>query len=71
VLVAGYVVSYLLPLADALEGARQWSPWFWALGRQPVSDGVDPVRLAGLCVVVAALVVLGLWGVGRRDIRSP
>jgi ABC-2 type transport system permease protein len=70
VLVAGYVVSLVLPLADALGGARRWSPWYWALGRQPVSDGVDASRLLLLVAVTAALVALGLWGVGRRDIRS-
>jgi ABC-2 type transport system permease protein len=70
VLVAGYVVSFVLPLADALAGARGWSPWYWALGRQPVSDGVDPVRLLLLAGVTAALVAVGVRGVGRRDIRS-
>lgn len=70
VLVAGYIVSFVLPLADALAGARRWSPWYWALGRQPVSDGVDAARLVLLVTVMAALVALGVWGVGRRDIRS-
>jgi hypothetical protein len=70
VLVAGYVVSLVLPLADALGGARRWSPWYWALGRQPVSDGVDASRLLLLVAVTVALAALGVWGVGRRDIRS-
>jgi ABC-2 type transport system permease protein len=71
VLVAGYLASYVLPIADSLTGARDWSPWYWALGGQPVSDGVDPARLLLLTAVTAALVALGLWGVGRRDIRTP
>jgi len=70
VLVAGYVVSVLLPLADSLAGARRWSPWYWALGEQPVSDGVRPLRLALVVGVTAVLVVIGLVGVNRRDIRS-
>lgn len=71
VLVAGYVASYILPIADSLTGARGWSPWYWALGRQPVSDGVDPAPLLLLSAATAGLVALGLWGVGRRDIRTP
>lgn len=69
VLVAGYVLALLVPLADALTGARRWSPWYWALGEQPVTDGVSPGRLVLLGAVTAALVVAGLVAVERRDIR--
>jgi ABC-2 type transport system permease protein len=70
VLVAGYVVTSILPLADALEDAKAFSPWYWAIGVQPVSDGVDPLRLLLLLGATAALVALGTWGVQRRDIRA-
>jgi ABC-2 type transport system permease protein len=70
VLVAGYVVSFLFPLVDALHGVRAWSPWYWAIGEQPVSDGVSPGRLLLLVAVTAALVWLGTAAVERRDIRS-
>ena len=70
VLVAGYVLSFLVPLADALAGARRWSPWYWALGQQPVTDGVSAARLLLLVAVTAVLVVAGLVAIERRDIRS-
>jgi ABC-2 type transport system permease protein len=69
VLVAGYVLSFIVPLAEGLSGARRWSPWDWALGPQPVSDGVSPARLALLAVVTAVLVVAGLVAIEHRDIR--
>lgn len=70
VLVLGYVMSFLLPLAERLAGMRSWSPWYLALGQQPVSYGVDTARLGALSVVTAALVGAGLIAIGRRDIRS-
>jgi ABC-2 type transport system permease protein len=70
VLIAGYVMSLLLPLVDGLEGARKWSPWYWALADQPVSNGVDAGWLALLVAVTAVLVAAGALLVERRDIRS-
>lgn len=70
VLVVGYVLAFILPLSDSLADARVASPWYWAIGEQPVSDGVSLVRLALLLGVTAALVVVGTLGVDRRDIRT-
>ena len=70
VAVLGYVMSVLLPLSEALDGARQASPWHWALGQQPVSDGVGAGGLLLVVACTAALVALGLVLVERRDIRS-
>jgi len=70
VLVAGYVVSFVFPLSDALAGAQKASPWYWAIGTQPVTDGIDPLPLVGLLLVTAALVALGTWLLEHRDIRS-
>ena len=69
VLLLGYVVAFVLPLSDALSGARRWSPWNWAIGEQPVSDGVG-LGLVTIGVAIAALVAVGTWAVERRDIRS-
>ena len=70
IVIAGYLVSFVLPIADSLAGARRWSPGYWAIGEQPILEGVSPARLAVLVAVTAALVVAGTVGVGRRDIRS-
>ena len=69
VLVAGYVLSFLVPLAEGLAGARRLSPWYWAIGEQPVSDGVSPARLLLLAGVTAALLAAGLVAIERRDIH--
>jgi beta-exotoxin I transport system permease protein len=71
VLVAGYVASYLLPLSNTLEDVRRVSPWYWALGTQPVTDGVSIARLGVLVGVTAVLVIVGTLTVERRDIRTP
>ncbi len=70
VLVVGYVGNFLVPLAEPLQGARRWSPWYWAIGEQPVSDGVSPGRLVLLVAVTVGLVVAGVVAVERRDVRS-
>ena len=69
-IISGYVASYLLPLSDALDGFRRLSPWYWAIGTQPVSEGVSAAWLALLLAITAALVVAGTVSIGRRDIRS-
>jgi ABC-2 type transport system permease protein len=70
VLVVGYLMSFVLPLADALTWARDWSPWFWALGEQPVSDGVEAWRLLAATGLTALLTAIGTWAVDRRDIHT-
>jgi ABC-2 type transport system permease protein len=70
VLVVGYVASYLLPLSDALEGFRKLSPWYWAIGTQPVTDGISGAWILLLLGTTAALVVAGTVLVNRRDLRS-
>ena len=69
-LVLGYVLDYLVPLSESLAGLQKLSPWYWAIGEQPVTDGVDPAWLAPLALAIAALVALGTFGVNRRDIHA-
>ena len=69
--VASYVMAYLAPLVESLQDVRHWSPWHWALGEQPVSDGVDVGSLLVVVAIVALLVVAGTIAVGRRDVHSP
>lgn len=70
VLVLGYVVSFLFPLSDALRGAQRTSPWFWALGEQPITDGIRPGPVLGLALLTVGLVAAGTLLLDRRDIRS-
>ncbi|MEX2293967.1 MAG: ABC transporter permease subunit [Acidimicrobiales bacterium] len=70
VLMAGYIASFVLPIAPALEGARKVSPWYWALGSQPVTDGVQAPWFLLLVAATVVLVAVGAIAVDRRDIRS-
>jgi ABC-2 type transport system permease protein len=70
VLVLGYVASFVLPLAGSLAGARRWSPWYWSLGEQPVSDGVHPAWMLLVVGLTAVLVAVGTEAVDHRDIRT-
>lgn len=70
VLVAGYMANFLLPLADSLAAGRRLSPWWWAIGSQPVSDGLNGAWLLLLIGVGAALVGVGAVVVERRDVRG-
>lgn len=70
VLVAGYLANFLLPLNDSLTWARHLSPWYWAIGSQPVREGPNAWGSLLLLVLSAGLVGAGLVGLDRRDIRS-
>lgn len=70
VLVGGYVAAFVLPIADSLSGARRWSPWFWAIGEQPVSNGIDPVWMLLAIAITAVSITVGTLGVRRRDLRT-
>ena len=70
VLVIGYLTSFVLPIAKSLAGARRWSPWYWSLGDQPVTNGVNVGWMLLVVVLTAFLVALGTEAVDRRDIRT-
>jgi len=69
-LVAGYLVAFVLPISETFTDVRRWSPWYWAIGEQPISDGLRPGLLAVLTGVTLLLVWAGTIAVDRRDIRS-
>jgi ABC-2 type transport system permease protein len=69
--VAGYVMAYVAPLNERFEWVRTWSPWHWALGEQPVSEGVALGPALGVVALTGVLVVVGTMAVARRDVRTP
>jgi ABC-2 type transport system permease protein len=70
VLVIGYLTSFVLPIAKSLAGARRWSPWYWSLGDQPVTNGVHVGWMLLVVALTALLVAFGTEAVDRRDIRT-
>ena len=66
--VAGFVLSGVSSMVDALSGARWLSPFYWFNGTEPVRNGVDLVLLALLYAVGMVAAVTGIWRFDRRDL---
>lgn len=65
---AAFLLNALAPMADWLEPWQKASPFYWALGDNPLINGVD-APMAGLLLVAAvAQVVLADVAYRRRDI---
>lgn len=67
---AGYVAVALFPISEALAPWRHASPWDWALGGDPLQNGIEAWRVVALAGPAAALFALGAWAFGRRDVRA-
>lgn len=70
VLALGYLLHAFAPMVADGEAIARVSPWHWALGSDPLVNGVDGAGLALLGGVSVLLVVVGLVGVTRRTIRN-
>jgi len=66
----GYIVSALFPLSDLLTNWTWISPWEWALGGDPLSNGGEPWRYAALIVPSLVLIAIGVFAFNRRDVRA-
>ena len=67
--VAAYLSNAMLPLA----GMGRWaelSPWHYALGSDPLRNGVDLAHLALLTALGAVALVLAAVTFARRDLRG-
>jgi ABC-2 type transport system permease protein len=70
VAICGYLVGALFPLSDLLAPWRHISPWDWALGGDPLVNATDPWRFLALAGPAVLLVLVGLAGFARRDVRA-
>lgn len=70
VLVVGYLLHAIAPMSDALEPLAAVSPWEWALGNDPLLDGVPWGGVALLTAGAVALVAAGTYAVDRRDVKN-
>lgn len=69
-LLGGYVVAALFPISDVLDAWKVISPWNWALGGNPLENGLELWRVLALAVPTVALIVLGTLLLRRRDIAA-
>lgn len=67
--VAAYLASTMLPLAGLDQWARL-SPWYYALGSDPLRGGVDPAHLGVLAAIVAVAMGFAVTTFDRRDLRG-
>ncbi|MEI7030358.1 ABC transporter permease [Streptomyces pratensis] len=70
VLVVGYLLHAIAPMSDSLEPLANLSPWEWALGNDPLLNGVPWGGVALLVGLTVAVVAAGTYAVDRRDIKN-
>jgi ABC-2 type transport system permease protein len=69
VAVAAWLLDGLGQAVDPLEPWRPLSPYYQALGQNPLRNGVPWTGWAILVVATLALAAVGALGLGRRDVR--
>jgi ABC-2 type transport system permease protein len=67
--VVAYLSNAMLPLAGMGRWA-QLSPWYYALGSDPLRHGVDVAHLGVLTGLAAIAVVAAILTFARRDLRG-
>lgn len=66
--VAAYLVSSLAPLVSWLRTVRPASPWYHALGVDPLGSGFSPTHTAVLVVLTGIVVAAAAVAFDRRDL---
>lgn len=69
-LIGGYLVAALFPVADLFKPWAVVSPWNWALGGNPLENPTDVLRVAAPIVASAILIAIGTVAVARRDVAA-
>lgn len=67
---AGYLVYSLAPLVDAFDGINPINPFQWAMGPDPLTNGLDLGFTLRLVVTAGILLAITPLIFRRRDIRS-
>jgi ABC-2 type transport system permease protein len=68
VAVGGYVLNALGNQGEDLKWMHAFSPYHWALGGQPVANGVDWIAFWGLAGLNVLFVALAVFALRRRDV---
>lgn len=66
----GYLVNGFAPLVDGLAWLEYLSPFYYYEENDPIVNGIEPVDLVVLLVAAAALTVVAVLGMRRRDLRG-
>jgi ABC-2 type transport system permease protein len=65
----GYLISSLAPVVDWLQAVRDASPFYWAVGNNHVSHGLEPTHALALLLLGAALLAASVWAFERMDVQ--
>lgn len=68
VAVASYFLNALAPVIETLEGAEQASPFYYYIGADPLSNGLDYVHVAVLAAITVVFLAISLITFQRRDL---
>ena len=68
--VAGYALNAVSKQTADLEWLHNLSPYWWAYGNEPLTNGADARMLALLFGAAAALTVIAIIGLRRRDVSG-
>ena len=68
VAVLGYVFNAVGRQSPDVDWLLNLSPYHWAYGNSPVTNGADWGAAAGLLGISAALIALGAVALQRRDV---
>ena len=66
---ATYVINTLAAIVDVLEPAKWLSPFFYYNGNVPILNGLDPLHVGLLLVVIAVPAIASYLAFQRRDLR--
>jgi len=66
----GYLLDGLGKAIDWLEPFRPLSPWRWYFGEDPLANGFDWTGIAVLAASTLVLLLIGVWGFNRRQLRA-
>ena len=67
---SGFLINGFAPLVGGFEWLKYLSPFYYYEGNDPLANGLDAGHLAVLIVFSAAMAVVAVVGIGRRDLRG-
>ena len=68
--VAAYFLNALAPVVDVLEPSRKLSPFYYYMGADPLTNGLNPLHAGVLVALAVASLAVALVTFERRDLAT-
>jgi ABC-2 type transport system permease protein len=65
-----YLLNALAPIEDALEPFTRFSPFYYYIDSDPLTNGQDPIHTVVLIGIPLVFLVAGVLGFERRDLAT-